>query len=126
MKKLIIIDDNKDFLELMLLSLSKQYDCYGFVSLKDLFDNYDMTHFDLLICDYNVCGDEAPDIIKAIKSKGLLNDQPVLLISGSDEKSLNEYNLDNGHYLEKPFKFSDLKNLLQHIFDENREEAPTV
>ena len=126
MKKLLIIDDNKDFLELMLISLNKVYNCSGFLSLEDFRNNYDKSSFDLMICDYNVCGDEAPYIIQSIKEEGYLKDQPVVVISGSDVNSLNNYDLDNGFYLEKPFRIADLKELLNEIFSIAKKEISNV
>lgn len=126
MKKLVVIDDNKDFLELMLISLGKLYDCAGFTSRSDFFENYDYQNLDLLICDYNVCGEEAPEIIQSIKDAGHLREQPVIVISGSDVKSLTEYNVHNGYYLEKPFKISDLKEVVSGLFDTDTKEASEV
>ena len=117
-KSILIIDDNRDFLDLLLLTLKSEYDCHGFAKLGDVLNtkNHNVV-YDLVISDYNLEGAKAPDLISDLKKKRIINNQPVLLISGYIGDALTSTNLNITYFLEKPFKMKELRGKLNDIFE---------
>ncbi|MDH3999153.1 MAG: response regulator [Desulfuromonadales bacterium] len=74
-------------------------------------------HFDLLITDLNMPGIDGIELVRRARQRPEYQAVPIIIMTGeNDQKRINEaMNLGISTFLEKPFKGSQLKMMLQLI-----------
>ena len=115
MRRVLLIDDNYEFSELLELSLSREYDITKCHSLKDIQNLQSQDYYDLILTDYNLglhSGFEITDLLR--KNTGTKSSK-ILLISGSIDLERISEELEVDDYLEKPFKIKELKIKMQAL-----------
>jgi CheY-like chemotaxis protein len=115
-KKVIIVDDDPDFLYLMVEILSDDHDVIPAKNAEEfleLLETHSMFQPDLVIFDVNL-PDTDGDVL-AHQLKKMLDTQhiPVLLVSSSDELAIKAYKAGADGYLNKPFKINDFIKKVQ-------------
>ena len=114
MKKILIVDDDADILDLVGILLPK----HGFI-IKTLIDSEDAVQQaaifkpDLILLDINI-GSDGKEICKQLKSPGsLLKNVPVILFSGAGdlEKQMAECKADG--FIQKPFDLLQLVDMIR-------------
>lgn len=112
MKKILVVDDNLEFADLLKLALSVQYDVTSCSTMSQVQALDDSAHWDLLIIDFHVGPYNLPDVLAEINYAC-----PVILMTGSakiDQSKLQQVRT----VLEKPFKMKELENLIERTLNE--------
>ena len=111
MRRILVVDDNEDILDVIKLIL-EDYD-YDVITLSDgslLFDKVHDSHPDLILLDVMLGKVDGRDLCKAIKTAPDTREIPVILISASHQ--VQERYTINGiapdDFLAKPFNIDDL------------------
>lgn len=115
-KKILIVDDDKDFLRMLEMSLESNPD-YHITSIKDgsaALAEIQQQSFDLLLIDYNLPG--ANGLVIAEKARDLVPHIPIVLMTAvrmSIELQARVRLLNLAGFLAKPFSLSQLREMLQ-------------
>ncbi|MEO0234997.1 MAG: hypothetical protein ABIN11_07955 [candidate division WOR-3 bacterium] len=112
MKRIILIEDDLDIIELLLDILSEKYQIFYETNVENFFNRTDIETFDLIITDYLLNNYSAKDIIQKYTHK------KILIISALSISSLEILNfVDNKRvfYLQKPFVIDTLISTVDSI-----------
>jgi DNA-binding response OmpR family regulator len=116
MRRILVVDDNEDILEVIKLIL-EDYN-YDVITLSDgglLLDKVNNSHPDLILLDVMLGKVDGRDLCKQIKTTPGTSDIPVILISAShhvqERYTLNGIAPDD--FLAKPFDIDDLLEKVQ-------------
>lgn len=115
-KKILILDDNQDLLDVLSLLLTEiGYDIQTLNSGEQIFEEIKKFHPDLVLMDIMLAGMDGRLICKRMKAKADTIDIPVILISGSHNLSQNllEQGAPND-FMEKPFDLSVLVKKIEN------------
>jgi two-component system alkaline phosphatase synthesis response regulator PhoP len=112
-KKIIVIDDDEDNLDVITVVLSvKGYEVIPFdhcISLESLIG----LRPNLIILDNQLIGQSGGDYCQELKRNVLSQNIPVIMVSaGMDLKEIAENGSADG-FLEKPFNISDLEDIVE-------------
>ena len=114
--KILVIDDEQTMRLLLENSLSKDYDIItkkdGMEALEWLEGNLP----DLIICDIQMPNMDGYVFLKEFRNRGFTKHTPVVMLSGSSERSqdrVNCYQLGAQDYLIKPFSPVELTELIK-------------
>uniref|UniRef100_A0A7C3J5N4 Response regulator n=1 Tax=candidate division WOR-3 bacterium TaxID=2052148 RepID=A0A7C3J5N4_UNCW3 len=112
MKKIIVVEDDPDIVELVIDILSDSYQITYETDVEKLFKRTDMETFDLIITDFLLEKYSAKDIIEKFKNKKFL-----IISALSDNSSQISSLVDNKKifYLQKPFVVDDLMDKVDNI-----------
>ncbi len=113
---IVIIEDEKDLLELLEFRLSKEYNVEGFLSTRRVENFLAEECVDLMIVDRNLPGIEGSEFIKGLRDRGI--DIPVIFLSAkSDDREIEEGFLRGGDdYITKPFSIKELLLRVKAVF----------
>ncbi|BAF70859.1 response regulator transcription factor [Nitratiruptor sp. SB155-2] len=106
--KIVIIEDERDLLELLEYKLSKEFEVEGFLSTKKVREFLDEEDVDLLIVDRNLPTEEGSEFVASLRKEG--NDIPVIFLTAKDQEKDVEEGFIRGadDYITKPFNFNEL------------------
>lgn len=131
-KKILIIDNNTEGLELLLSSFNFKVDLAtnGKEGLRMLSEN----SYDLSIISFCAPLVDGLNLLEAIRNDDLLNFLPVIIISteGSVENQVESLKKGADDYLEKPFEITNLvariESLLRRIswYDNRKSDLPNI
>jgi len=117
MKKILIIDDDTDFLKTLESVLKKHgYDVATRNSCQDGFLTLASFKPDLIILDVHVKDQDGRDLCKKIKLLGEFRHIPVILISADHECLAFYPDFGADAALKKPYELSLLLEVLQRFF----------
>ena len=114
-KKILILDDNSDILEILdLLLMEFGYETKCLSSAESVFENIKEFNPDLLLMDVMLAKTDGLAVCKNIKENVLTSLLPVILMSGTQDlaQSLNLPGAPND-YLAKPFDIDILLDKLE-------------
>ena len=83
MRKLLIIDDNLDFLGFLTSALEKYFEVYTATGVKDALRLLEHRKVEAICSDYNMQDGTGLDLLEEIRQKGIT--VPFLLMSGDDD-----------------------------------------
>lgn len=104
MKKILVVDDDKDLLMLLKAFLRKDYETRVFDNATDGRQGLIDFHPDLVILDVNIGPDDGRVLCSMIKQHVEFKGTPVILISGDKAMLANNGNCDADQVLQKPFE----------------------
>lgn len=116
MKKLLLIDDDTDLLEVLASALSYfGFDVKTSNHTDDIHSLITTHQPDLVILDYILDGANGGEICAELKKKEATKNLPVIILSAYDKviKSLGNYGCDA--FISKPFDMMDLVNNIKRI-----------
>jgi DNA-binding response OmpR family regulator len=116
MKKVLLIDDDTDLLEVLASALSYfGFDVRTSNHTDDIHSLISVHEPDLVILDYIMNGINGGEMCSALKRKEATKDLPVIILSAYDKviKSLGTYGCDA--FISKPFDMMDLVNHIKRI-----------
>jgi DNA-binding response OmpR family regulator len=109
MAKILIIDDDKDILEVITLLLtSKGYDVQSIFNGEETLDKIKSFNPDLILLDVNVGQHDGRDICKLLKSNIVVKHIPVILFSALPGLEHIYPECEATGYIAKPFDAKDL------------------
>ena len=114
-KKILMVDDEKDLLELMLMRLNKTgYEAFGAVDGQEALDLARQRMPDLILLDVVLPKMNGDEVTKILKKDENLKRIPIILISAAVEP-LEEKAQKSGAngYLPKPFETEELCDMIE-------------
>jgi DNA-binding response OmpR family regulator len=106
---IVIVEDEKDILELIEYSLNKEgYETVGFLNTKNVKELLEEEKVDLIIMDRNLPGVEGSEFIAGLRKEGM--SVPVIFLSAKNsDENIEEGFLNGGDdYITKPFNMKEL------------------
>ena len=88
MKKLLVIDDNLDFLGFLTSALEKYFEVYTATGVKDALRLLEHQKVEAICSDYNMKDVTGLELLEDIRQKGIT--VPFLLMSGDDDCLLEQ------------------------------------
>ena len=116
MNRILIIDDDHDFLEGVRLVLEKAG--YGFVATADSHTAHQKIRFyrpDLIILDIFLDDDNGKNIALELKDALDTKGIPILMVSGNSDVSSISREAKVDAYLQKPFSGPQLMSAISHL-----------
>ena len=83
MRKLLVIDDNLDFLGFLTSALEKYFEVYTATGVKDALRLLEYQKVEAICSDYNMKDGTGLDLLEDIRQRGI--SVPFLLMSGNDD-----------------------------------------
>ncbi len=108
-KKILILDDNEDILEMMKVALEDEgHEVECLTNTDDIFKAIDHIKPDLLIVDYILSGINGGEFCHQVKTNPKTAHIPVIMVSGHQRvlESLGTYGADV--FIAKPFSLEDI------------------
>ena len=108
MNRILVVDDDKDILELVKTTLELNHYLVDIAENPAGLNKDNLTQYDLIILDIMMPGINGLEVLKKLRSAG--NKTPVLLLTALDSVPDRVAGLDGGadDYLVKPFAFEEL------------------
>ncbi len=119
MKKILVVEDEKDLLYSIRRVLEREgFSTLGLDSAKDL-ERW-VKECDLLILDIKLKGESGIEVIRKLRERGI--DKPVITITAyaSPENIINAMKLGAVDVLRKPFELEQLLNLVKKLLKQQR------
>ena len=117
MRKILIVDDDEDTLNILNQLLSKEFDCSLAENFDEFIKAYEQGLFDLVLSDLNLGqGKNATDVCKHVNKK-----TPVVVMTGGGESKLQQKVLKNlgcKEVLIKPFTKDEIVEIFASLADE--------
>lgn len=88
MKRLLLIDDNMEFLELLSAVLKRHFHIYTAAGVQEALRVIETAAVDAICSDFNMKDGTGLDLLEKIRQKGLKT--PFLLMSGDDSRALEQ------------------------------------
>ena len=88
MKKLLIVDDNLDYLRLLVSIMKKHFEVYEASGVKDALQVLENPEIEAICSDYNMKDGTGLELLEDIRQKGI--NVPFLLMSGDDDYPLEQ------------------------------------
>ncbi len=115
-KKILVIDDEEDIRDIICEFCELNgYECVKASNGKEAIEIFNKEKFDIVFSDIKMPDIDGYEFVKKIKE---VNKKiPIVIISGFiDDRTKNKFNeIGIDFYLEKPFKLSDIDNLIQKL-----------
>lgn len=110
MKRILVVDDDPDILEVFQLALeAEQYDVYPLLSPRYIFKTIKEYQPDLIILDIMLNGMDGRAVFKELRLNMETESIPVILASARyDENYITSQQYHPDDYLEKPFNMTDM------------------
>ncbi len=121
--KILIIDDDDKFLEMMQDFLLEQYDV---AVAEDIFDGSNLLlsdHFDMLILDIRMPVVDGIEYLKMLDAKPEYAKMPILIVSGEADLAEKVTPTVNRAYLAKPFHADDLYGKINQLLSVRRPQS---
>ncbi len=122
--KVLIIDDDDKFLELMQDFMLDRYDV---AVAEDIFDGSNLLlseHFDLLILDIRMPVVDGIEYLKMLDTKPEFAKMPILVVSGEPDLHEKVAPASNRAYLAKPFHSDQLFQSIDQLLGLRRPQPP--
>ncbi len=119
-KKILVIDDEFEIVELTKMILEKEgYDVEGVRSGMDALTQVHEMHPDLILLDVNMPGMDGWEVLKALKTDDATLHIPVILFTIKSEVRDKVHGIQHGafDYITKPFSYDELVARIQKIFE---------
>ena len=131
MKRIAILDDEPDIVELVSLHLEKAgFKAEGFLDAEKFFEFLEKTKPDLIILDLMLPDADGFEICKYLKAKEELTSIPVIMLTAKDEESDKILGLELGadDYVTKPFSPKELVARVKAVLRRqiSREKVKTI
>lgn len=88
MKRILVVDDNTEFLQTLSTVLSGDFDTIKATGVKEALDILQAVTVDAICSDFNMKDGTGLDLLEKIRQKGLKT--PFLLMSGDDSRALEQ------------------------------------
>ncbi len=121
--KILIIDDDDKFLEMMQDFLLDQYDV---AVAEDIFDGSNLLlgdRFDMLILDIRMPVVDGIEYLKMLDAKPEYAKMPILVVSGEPDLAEKVTPAYNRAYLAKPFHSDELYGKINHLLSLRRPQS---
>ncbi|MBF0280394.1 MAG: response regulator [SAR324 cluster bacterium] len=114
-KKVILVDDDREFIAMFSMGLAEQYDIRAFSSGQECLELLMTRKFipDIFFLDVHLEWGHGFDLSKKIKQMPAFQKIPVVFISGDSESYEEAFNLGAFTFLPKPFDLASLTGIIE-------------
>ncbi len=119
--RLLLVEDDKHLGEVLQESLGKLgYAVDWLKSAEQAKSAIELEHFDLILLDLTLPGQDGIDFLKQIRGQG--NDTPIIILTARDRIKDRVSGLESGadDYLSKPFELAELNARIKAVFRRNQ------
>lgn len=116
MKRLFILDDNEELLEIMNKVLSKEYELLLRTETDSIVEHILSFQPDLVILDHTIGEESSASVIQDLKSNNQFNRVPIILFSAHLELSRLAKNMGADGYIEKPCGIAEIRQYIKSFF----------
>jgi DNA-binding response OmpR family regulator len=119
-KKILVIDDNSDLLDLLKEALTSEgYEVDCLTSIDNIYEAVIQSRAGLIIVDYILEGINGGELCHQLKINPHTKHLPVIMISGYQRvlESLGNYGAD--YFLAKPFDLNELLSVVDKYFTDS-------
>jgi len=116
LKRILVLDDNQDILDIVHETLSyEQFDVRSTTKATDVIPLLEEFIPDLVILDYRVAGTNGGEICKQIKAHPQFGNTPVIIFSAyiNNDSELLSYGCDS--IINKPFDLTELVEKVNNL-----------
>jgi two-component system chemotaxis response regulator CheY len=105
-KRILVVEDDPGFQELITLILSAEFELTLCPSVEDSLPKLDSGSYDLVITDINLFGMTGFEVLARVRRAGLLESCPVVLCSSQFDEDTKRKALDMGAagFIAKPYQ----------------------
>ena len=122
-KRLLVIDDDKDLLELIKTYFELEgYTVFTLSRVENIFKAFSQYHPDLILLDYQLQEENGDKICQQLKSNPATFDIPVIMISGYSKAELERDYHGWNAVVSKPFDFSVLQKAIERFLKRSANE----
>lgn len=119
MEKVLVCDNDHDFLELLTIYLqSKGYDFFVTQEGSQVLPTLKQNKFKLLLLDLNLPDIQGEKIIEEIRAESEISTIQIVVITGSILTKDEIDQLDVNGFIEKPFEFQKLEKIIKEKLGE--------
>ena len=117
MKRILIVEDNEDNMELCLLVLERDFDVITSFNGKDGLSKIYSEAPDLILLDMSLPDVSGIEITKEIKANEKLKHIPIIALTALGERCDRVQAMESGcdEYLEKPFEIKRLMDMVREF-----------
>ncbi|MBI5808457.1 MAG: PAS domain S-box protein [Ignavibacteriales bacterium] len=119
-KKILYVEDDAIATEVVVRTLSRQFEIDCVTNSKDALDIVKERNYDLILMDINLGRDESDgiELTQKIRQLEFYKNIPIVALTAYAREEDRDEFLSKGmdYYLSKPFSISDLKKLMEEIF----------
>ena len=117
MKKILILDDNEDFLEMIKYVLGKKYTVFCIADPGEI--HQVLTHFDpdLVMIDHFIGSYNAAQILEKIRHLSSQRSIPIILFSGTHDIEIKAEELGVSGYIKKPSGIDHIREYVGKFLD---------
>jgi DNA-binding response OmpR family regulator len=121
LKKILVVDDDPDILDVFQLTLQEEnYQVYPLLSPRFIFKTIKDFHPDLIILDIMLNGMDGRAVFKELRLNPQTEHIPVIMASARfDEKYISTQSYEPDFYLEKPFNITELLKKVKQLTSKN-------
>ena len=116
--KILIVDDEKDFVDIIKLILKKEkYDVFIAYNGEDGFDIVQKEKPDLVILDLNLPGIDGYEVCRKIRKKFIFKEVAVLMLTVRtlEQDHINGFSCGSDDYMIKPFEPKELLARIRNL-----------
>ncbi len=111
MKKILIVDDDPDILEVVNLVLSTEgYATEGIIRGEDIYKSIKKDKPDLIVLDVLLSGNDGRNICRLLKKDKNTADIPVIMMSAQPNVKASITECGANSFISKPFSIDELLN----------------
>jgi len=120
--RLLVIDDNREFLSAMDAFFGREFEIAGFDSGAAFLRNPKLFRPDIIVLDVDMPERDGFSVCRAIRRRKALSRVPVLFLSALEERTEWERWRDAGGdaFLKKPFDLPELRETIRAMLDSRR------
>lgn len=123
MAKIFVIDDNKEFLEIMELLLGTRHSVKKYNGFQNLVTDVLLFDPDLIILDHFLRSHTSKDVVEKLKEGIMDFNVPVILISAMLPIEKHAKAINAAAYIAKPCNIDDIENCVEDVLS-NRTLIP--
>jgi DNA-binding response OmpR family regulator len=109
----LIIDDDKDYLEILRLGLSNEFEILTIGNFQGLEKTLEGMRPSIILLDKNLGETQPKDVIATIRKFEPMRDIPILLMSGSDPGRRDSSDDELEGFMIKPTSFQEVRDRLR-------------
>lgn len=113
----LIIDDDKDYLEILRLGLSNEFEILTIGNFQGLEKTLEGMRPSIILLDKNLGETQPKDVIATIRKFEPMRDIPILLMSGSDPGRRDSSDEELEGFMIKPTSFQEVRDRLRNTLN---------
>jgi len=119
MKKIFLLDDNTEMIEIAEMVLGKDYELYSKKDTANVTEELKDFEPDLILIDHFIGDSNSTEVLTEIKNAIPGFSVPFILFSAAHDISARAHSLGASGYIEKPSSINYIKSYIREFFENN-------